>query len=325
MTGKKIQTSGAEPKPVKSARGMDPEIAVTPLADVALADPPRVSRRFFLNVAFAALASYAIGIEPEQLTLRRVEIPLLDLPEALDGLRIGQLSDLHRCPVMPRWRVEQAISLMADASPDLVTLTGDYVSYWPDYAAEYPELLASLKPRLGCFACTGNHDHWTDPDVVTDALREADVIVLRNRHQIIPVGGAQLCIVGIDDVGLAGISMHHANPADDLPAALAGSPLSGVTRLLLAHNPDFVMEPVFAQETTQRPIHLVLSGHTHGGQVRLPVLGAPFLPSRHGQLFGGGLVQAADTHVYVSRGVGSSLPVRFNCPPEISVLTLRRA
>jgi predicted MPP superfamily phosphohydrolase len=85
------------------------------------------------------------------------------------------------------------------------------------------------------------------------------------------------------------------------------------------------MEPVFAEETARRPIHLVLSGHTHGGQVRLPLLGTPYLPTRYRRLFDGGLVQVAGTQVYVSRGVGSSWPARFNCRPEVNVLTLRAA
>ena len=271
----------------------------------------------------AALAVYVFVIEPGRLVVRRVDVPIPGLPRALDGLQIGQLCDLHFGPMMPRSRVKRAVALLAAQSPDLVALTGDFVSYWPDYAAEYPKILAPLHPSLGMFACTGNHEHWTDPDVVTAALRVAGVTVLRNQHRLVTVGGTQLCVIGIDDFGFSGFSLHHADPADDLPAALADSPLSDVTRVLLAHSPDFVMAPVFAEETARRPIHLVLSGHTHGGQVRLPLVGAPYLPTRYRRLFGGGLAQVAGTQVYVSRGVGSSWPVRFNCRPEVNVLTLR--
>jgi predicted MPP superfamily phosphohydrolase len=268
-------------------------------------------------------AAYTVGFEPGQITLRQVDIPITGLPPALNGLKIGQLSDPHRCPFVPHARVERAVALLADEKPDLVALTGDFVSYWPDYAAEYSETLAPLRPELGLFACLGNHDHWTDPDWVASALQAAGVTVLRNQHQVVSLDGAHLCIVGIDDIGDTGISLHRTGPADDLPAALADSPLSGVIRILLAHNPDLVMEPVFAKETAKRLIHLVLSGHTHGGQVSLPLIGPPFLSSRYGQLFSGGLVRAAGTRVYVSRGAGSSWPVRFNCPPEVNMLTLR--
>lgn len=288
-------------------------------------DFPHLSPAAFWTGLLTTLAAYTFVIEPNRLVVRRVDVPIAGLPQALQGLRIGQISDLHRGPMMPRSRVERAVALMAAEAPDLVALTGDFVCHRPDYAAEYPELLAPLRPRLGLFACTGNHDHWTDPDAVTTALRAAGVTVLRNQHQLVTVGGVRLCVAGIDDMGASGLSTHRADSADDLSAALAGSPLSGVVRLLLAHNPDFVMGPVFARETVRRPIHLVLSGHTHGGQVRLPLLGAPRLPSRYGQLFGGGLVQVAGTLVYVSRGAGTSWSVRFNCPPEVNVLTLRPA
>ncbi len=277
--------------------------------------------------SLAALAAYLIAhtfiIEPGWLAVRRVDVPIPGLPPALDGLKIGQLCDMHRGPLMPRSRIERAVALMVAEAPDLVALTGDLVSYWPGYAAEYTEILAPLRPPLGMFACTGNHEHWSDLDAVAAALRATGVTVLRNQHQIVTVGGAQLCLVGVDDMGYLGFGFRHAAPADNLPAALADSPLSDVIRLLLVHSPDFVMTPTFVQETARRPIHLVLSGHTHGGQVRLPLVGAPYLPSRYRRLFGGGLVQVGGTQVHVSRGVGSSWPMRFNCRPEVNVLTLR--
>ncbi|OQY21959.1 MAG: hypothetical protein B6I35_07100 [Anaerolineaceae bacterium 4572_32.2] len=290
---------------------------------LSLADSP-ASWCVIVTALLAAIVAYAF-IEPGRLVVRRVDALIPGLPPSLDGIKIGQLSDLHRGPMMPRSRVERAVALLAAESPDMVALTGDFVSYWPGYAAEYTETLAPLCPRLGIFACTGNHEHWTDPDVVTTALREAGVMVLRNQHQLVAAGGATLCIIGIDDVVASNPPFHHIDPADDLSTALAGSPPSGVFRLLLAHNPDFVMESVFTRETARRPIHLVLSGHTHGGQVRLPLLGAPHIPSQHRQLFGGGLVRAAGTLVYVSRGAGSSWPMRFNCPPEVNIITLRAA
>jgi predicted MPP superfamily phosphohydrolase len=282
----------------------------------------RISRRAFLSLSTATIAAYAIGIEPNCLVVRRETLSIPGLPATLDGLKIGQLSDPHRCPFVPRARVERAVALLSNEKPDLVALTGDFVSYWPGYAGEYPEVLAPLQAPLGSFACLGNHDHYTDPDAVAAALRDAGVTVLRNQHQIVTANGTQMCIVGIDDIGASGISLHRAEPADDLPAALADSPTSDIVRVLLAHNPDAVMREVFAEETARRPIALTLSGHTHGGQVRFPLIGPPFVPSQYGQLFSGGLVQAARTQVYVSRGAGSSWPLRFSCRPEVNVLTL---
>jgi len=273
--------------------------------------------------ALGSLVAYAATVEPGCLVVRRVEVLIPELPASLAGLRIGQLSDLHWGPLIPGRRLRRAVALLAAEQPDVVALTGDFVSYWPRYAAGYSRLLAPLRPRLGTFACTGNHDHWTQPELVVAELRSAGVNVLRNQHHGIAVGTAQLSIIGVDDVGISGFSLFHAEPTGNLPAALADVPASGVLRLLLVHNPDFVLDPVFVSETAERPIHLVLAGHTHGGQIRLPFVGAPHLPSRFGQLFGGGLVEAGGTQVYVSRGVGASWPVRFGCPPEVNVLTLR--
>lgn len=286
-----------------------------------LLDSP-ASWRALLTALLAAIAACAF-IEPGRLVVRRVDVPIPGLPPALDKLKVGQISDLHRGWLTPRSHIEQAIALMVAEEPDLVVLTGDFVDH-PRYAAEYPEVLSPLSPRLGNFACLGNHD-YRSLDTITATLRAAGVKVLRNQHHLLPVNGTRLCIIGIDDIGVVRGPFYHAPPGDDLPAALAGSPLSDVFRLLLAHNPDFVMGTVFARETARRPIDMVLSGHTHGGQVRLPRLGALYIPSQHGQLFGGGLVRAAGTRVHVSRGVGSSLPLRLNCPPEVNVITLRAA
>jgi len=204
-----------------------------------------------------------------------------------------------------------------------VALTGDFVDH-ARYAIEYSEILSHLTPRLGKFACLGNHDYCGVDDVIA-ALEAAEVTVLRNQHQLISIDGARLCIIGLDDMGTTGSYVYHLPPRDNLPAALSGNRHTEAIRLLLVHNPDLVMKPAFTQETACCPIHLVLAGHTHGGQIYLPVIGPLFTPSRHRRLFSGGLVQAAGTLVHVSRGAGSSWPVRFNCPPEVNVLTLRQA
>ncbi len=291
--------------------------------------PPRLSRRAFVKLsitALAALATYTVGIEPNRLLTRRKDIFIPDLPRALHGLKIGLLCDMHRSLILPRSRVERAVATVAAETPDIVVMPGDFVGYQPEYAAEYAETLAPLNPPLGMFACTGNHEHWTDPDGVSAALRDAGVTVLRNQHQLVSIGDAQLCIIGIDDIGATHSPLHHDVPSDDLPAALAGSPITGVTRLLLVHDPTFVTKPAFAVETARHPIHLVLSGHTHGGQIRLPWIGAPQLLYWPGaRLFDNWLAQIGNTQVYVSRGAGESFPLRFNCPPEVNILTLRTA
>ena len=184
-----------------------------------LVDLPQVKRRGFLKLLGATLFAYALGIEPARLVVRRETIPIPGLPREMEGLRIGQISDLHRSPFMPRARVERAVAAMAIEAPDLVALTGDFVSYQASYAGEYPEILAPLHPPLGCFACTGNHDLLTDVDTVCAALERARVVVLRNEHRQVDVGGAQLCVVGVDDVGHSHNPFRHARRADAGPDA----------------------------------------------------------------------------------------------------------
>lgn len=271
-----------------------------------------------------ALAAYAVLIEPSRLVVRQVEVPIPGLPRPLEGFRIGQLSDLHWGPLLPRRRLERAVTLLAAKEPELVALTGDFLSYWPRYAQGYAELLAPLHPPYGTFACTGNHDHWTRVDDIVAALRSAGVTVLRNAQRTLDIKGALMSVIGVDDLGTSGFNPFRVPPTGDLTTAIASSPPGpDVFRLLLMHNPDHVFHPTFLRETAKRPIHLVLAGHTHGGQVRLPILGILYNPSRFGELFSGGLVELCHTRVHVSRGVGASWPVRFRCRPEVNILTLR--
>jgi hypothetical protein len=229
---------------------------------------------------------------------------------------------MHFGPKMPRASLERAVALLAANRPDLVALTGDFVDD-PHYAVDLPAILAPLKPRLGSFACMGNHDYLHGPDVVPLYLWDAGIKMLRNQHQLVDVNGTQLCIIGVDDIGTSGTHAGDVEPADDLPAALARSPDSDVIRVLLVHNPEMVMLPIFAKVMASYFIHLVLCGHTHGGQVRLPLIGAPFMPKKWKRWFSGGLVNVAGTLVHVSRGAGSWLPVRINCPHEVNIITLR--
>jgi predicted MPP superfamily phosphohydrolase len=173
--------------------------------------------------------------------------------------------------------------------------------------------LAALAAPLGVFAIPGNHDYWTDIDVVMAALRAAGLVLLRNASHRLEVDGVPLWLVGVDDVW----EQHN-----DLQAALANVPVAEPA-LLLVHEPDFADEAV----QTPHRILLQLSGHSHGGQVHLPLLGRPILPWL-GQKYpvGLGLVPGSTLQVYTSRGIGViAPPVRFNCRPEVALLTLRRA
>jgi predicted MPP superfamily phosphohydrolase len=235
------------------------------------------------------------------------------LPPALNDLTIAHLSDLHWGIYTDQSKVRAAVEKANELSPDLIVLTGDYVLHSAEYAAPCARELAALRAPLGVFAIPGNHDYWTDIDVVMAELSNAGLTLLRNTSQRLDVAGAPLWLAGVDDVW----ERHH-----DLSATLAGVPEDEPV-LLLVHEPDF------ADEAARAPhrILLQLSGHSHGGQVNIPFLGPPVLPWL-GQKYPAGLYTAPNStlQVYTNRGIGViAPPVRFNCRPEIALLTLVRA
>ena len=294
-----------------------------------------VSRRAFLRfscgslLGTAALAVlgpvYATQVEPHWIEVTWVDVSLPKWPKALDGFTIVQLSDLHVGPYVSAEDVRRSVQLANGLDADLVVLTGDFVYRAADYSAPCARELAALRARHGVYAVLGNHDVWTDADVVARNLAGAGIVVLRNERRPLDLGDARLWLLGIEDVGYTGFQGRGFREFQTLwqgaTTALARL-LDGVPeaepRLLLVHNPDFVeMRPAGR-------IDLALCGHTHGGQVRLPFIGAPVVPSCFGQKYAGGLVRGPHTWVYVNRGIGMiALPVRFNCRPEVTLLRLK--
>jgi predicted MPP superfamily phosphohydrolase len=246
--------------------------------------------------------------ERYQLTIEHHQIYLRRLPKALDGFRIVQLSDIHHSPFTSREQIEHAVRTATSLQPDIVALTGDYISKEREYAAPCAELLGKLRARHGVFAVLGNHDHWTDAALITDLFRAEGITVLVNQGMRFEKNGGSFWLAGVDDtmVGL-----------DDLPLALAGSQEHEM-KLLLAHN------PIILRRAAREGVDLVLSGHTHGGQVNLrSEKGAAGRPRRR---LLKGLAHEGQTQIYVSRGLGTVvLPLRFGCPPEVSLLELRTA
>jgi uncharacterized protein len=203
--------------------------------------------------------------------------------------------------------VQAAVEAVNQLRPDAVMLTGDYVSRDAALAEPCAQALGALQAPAGVYAVLGNHDHWTDAGEVERALAAQSLTVLRNDAVPIERGGARLWIAGVDDV-----RQRRA----DLDRALRLVPADQAA-ILLAHEPDY------ADLAAQHPIDLQLSGHSHGGQVRLPILGAPFLPYL-GRKYPRGLYRLGALQLYTNRGLGVvAPPVRFNCPPEITLLTLR--
>jgi predicted MPP superfamily phosphohydrolase len=275
------------------------------VASRASGRPQTPLRALAFNLGEAARAALT---EPFRLTVEHHQIRLRRLPRELDGFRIVQLSDLHHSPFTSLEQIERAIATANSLQPDIVALTGDYVSKERAYAAPCAELLGELSPRHGVFAVLGNHDHWTDAALITDLFRAEGITMLINQGMRFEKNGAAFWLAGVDDtmVGL-----------EDLPLALAGASEEEF-KLLLAHN------PIILRKAARAGVDLVLSGHTHGGQVSLRSERSASGRPRRRLLKG--LARQGETQIYVTRGLGTVvLPVRFGCPPEVSLLELRTA
>ncbi len=269
-----------------------------------------MTRRAALKAMVAAGAGVAGGssgygylYERHALALTLRDVPVADLPASLSGLRVGVMTDVHRSRWVSHDDVLEATQLLMQAHPDIIVLGGDYVT-WGDreYVGPAAEALGSLTAPQGVFAVLGNHD---DDHDMPAALAAQGITVLRDARTRLTIGS--------EGLELAGIRFWTRREAD-IAAVLRGA---RGTVLLLAHDPRRLTE------ASSLGVPLVLSGHTHGGQVVLPALGAVAA-----QKFPvvSGLARQRATTLFVSRGVGTVyLPVRINCPPEVAVLTLRSA
>ncbi len=243
--------------------------------------------------------------EADTLTIETVQILLKRLPKNLEGFRIVHLSDIHHSPFTSLEHISRAVEIANQLKPDMFVLTGDFVSHETEYIQPMAEAMGKLESEFGTFACLGNHDHRTDAEMVTNSLRGENIRVLINEGFRFTARGASVWLCGVDDYMVG---------QTDLRAALRGS-FPDEMKMLLAHNPKTIYRAARAS------VDLMFSGHTHGGQVRLRDDEKKILPRRK---FASGLYRRKDTQVYITRGIGTVvLPVRFGCPPEISLIELR--
>jgi hypothetical protein len=273
----------------------------------------RRNDRPLLRQQFRALVQ-AAAVEARQFELTRFPIRLAKLPRAFHGVKLAQLSDIHHSPFLGEAEIAQAVRFTNALQPDLIALTGDYISHSPDYIASVARLLGELRAPLGVFAILGNHDHWTDGARMAAALRDAGITTLINEHITLRRDDAHIKLLGIDDMMVK---------RDDLAAALVGTS-EDETRILLSHNPAIIREAARAK------IDLVLSGHTHGGQINWRLLtGRPerrrWLQRRSRRLLRG-YAAVDNTQIYVNRGLGTVVvPLRYGCTPEITLMELQAA
>jgi len=242
-----------------------------------------------------------------RLTVERIQVPVAGLHSALDGFKIVQLSDIHFLPFTQIPLIEEAVAQAVSLQPDLIVLTGDFITAQAETIFGVVKALSRLNATYGVFAVLGNHDVRSGARIVRQGIEEAGITLLHNRGFTFDVGHGQLNLAGVDDCIWGQPDIHAA--LDNLSAT---SPT-----LLLAHEPDVIDDFSHAG-----PITLQLSGHTHGGQVRLPFLGTPILP-KLGEKYIHGLYRVNGAWLYTNRGLGMvSMPIRFNCPPEITEITL---
>ncbi|HVG32946.1 MAG TPA: metallophosphoesterase [Pyrinomonadaceae bacterium] len=276
-----------------------------------------LTRRQFLTglasaplLAVSATSAYASLVEPVNYELSETDIPVRDLPDSFDGFRIVQVSDVHHSRIVSIDEVRRVVEVARKARADLVALTGDYTTMYRRYIEPCAEALGTLEAPEGIWAVLGNHDHYTDAQLTTRALEKARIHVLNNANTLIRRGADVLQLAGVDDWSWGKTDWARAFYGMDRKRP----------SVLLSHQPR-VLD--FAET---QGVSLILSGHTHGGQLSFPLIGAPARFISAEMKYARGLFEKNGTQLYVSRGTGMiGLPVRFGARPEISVLRLRRA
>ena len=287
------------------------------------------SRRAFLRtlglgaVSTLGLTSYGFAIEPRfRLVVTPYRLTPPNWPAGGRRLRIAAIADIHACdPWMPLSRIEGIVETTNDLKPDVVVLLGDYMAGLKRFrtavvpSADWGRVLGRLRAPLGVHAVLGNHDWWTDPDEVRGAFADNAIpvmendIILMERHD-----GPAFWLAGLGDQLAYPLGHRRFMGVDDLPGTLARIPEDGNPIVLLAHEPDIFTD-------VPRRVSLTLAGHTHGGQVAMPFVGRPVVPSSYGDRFAYGHIVEDDRNLIVSGGLGCSmLPVRFGVPPEIVLI-----
>jgi predicted MPP superfamily phosphohydrolase len=234
--------------------------------------------------------------------VRTMQLP--QIPEAWDGLSILHLSDLHLSGTPDRRFYQRVMDHCREWEPDIVAITGDIVDSDKHHRWVMP-ILSRLRWRIAAFAILGNHDSWRDVAQIRRRLRSTGLRVLGNGWEQIDVHGRPMVVIG------------HEGPWFDPPPDVAACPEEPF-RLCLSHTPDNI---AWAR---QHHVDLMLAGHVHGGQVRLPLVGSVFVPSRYSRRFDCGTFQLAPTLMHVSRGLAGQQPVRYNCRPEVTKIVLRK-
>jgi len=275
-------------------------------------------RRTFLKTAQAAVLvappaalGYGMFIERNDLRLREVRLDIPGLPHDLDGLRLVQLTDIHLSPFLDRKQLQRAVAMANETRPHLALITGDLITTAKDPLDDCLNLLQSVRADAGVFGCMGNHEQYADAEEYTESEgARRGIRFLRHGAAPLRFGSATLNLAGVD---YQRINRPYLRGAEKLV-------VPGAFNLLLSHNPDVF--PVAAAQG----FPLTVSGHTHGGQVRVEIVNADLNPARFYTRYVDGIYRRNGSSIFVSRGIGTiGIPARFGAPPEVALLQLCRA
>ncbi len=280
------------------------------------------SRRVFLRRSVYGLTAASFGgtaygmfIGRNACETNEREIPITGLPPQFSGFTIGLVTDVHSSLYMQKRDMDEYVRRLNDLGADIVVVAGDLVNGNVDEVHPFAEAFSRLKAPMGVFGVLGNHDYYTrQPDKIADVATEAGVRILRNENLVLSKGRSSIMIAGVDDAGTNQVA------AQKMDAALK-SDRGPLPTVLVSHRPYFL------DEAAERNVGLVLCGHTHGGQVVFGRMGGTTMtPAALYSPYVWGLYRKKQTQMYVSRGIGTvGVPIRINCPPELTRIVLRPA
>ncbi len=287
------------------------------------------TRRQLLKYGLRGFVAAGVGkgvynTTANQVVLEKVDVKIQNLPKPFKGFKIAVLSDFHASMIANNGLFRQSARLAMSQKPDMIALTGDFVTgqtkflrgsigeFNAGYMTQSIDAMAGLSAPEGVFGVLGNHDFWSGPAAVSTIMeaytRAFGVVWLRNGNKMVSRAGESIHVLGVDD---------YWQDSSSLSKACKGLETDSV-KIVLSHNPD-----INDEVAPYMKIDLIISGHTHGGQVVLPFIGQPIVPSRFGQKYRAGLVRDGARQTYITGGISYLLaPIRFNCPPEVTVITL---
>lgn len=299
-------------KVIEKPRVLDSASQITPVD----ATRRRLLRQGFMLVAGTTFAASTFGIlRRDKFDISGITVPITNLPDQLDGFAIGLISDIHSSIFMTKEQMQDYASVVNSLGSDLIAVTGDFVNSMVEEVYPFAEAFSVLRAPCGVFGVLGNHDYFTrNVEVVAKEVNSCGIKLLRNSLVGIEKNGTTLHLLGLDDLG------NGQRARKLIEKAVAGIEGRSPT-ILMCHR------PYFFPQAAERNIGLTLSGHTHGGQIVFARIGNDVIaPARMVSPYVAGLYSIGTSHMYVSRGIGTvGVPIRLNCPPEITKITLRKA